>query len=69
MLGGVALRGGEGAVLGVVLGTALMQVLQNAINLVGDSNRLEFAVVGAVILIGAAADEGFRRLWRRGKRG
>ena len=65
VLGGVALRGGEGSVLGVVLGTALMQVLQNAINLVGDSNQLEFAVVGAVILIGAAADAGFRRLWRR----
>ncbi|MEC7584422.1 MAG: ABC transporter permease [Planctomycetota bacterium] len=65
VLGGVALRGGEASILGVVLGTALMQVLQNAINLVGDSNQLEFAVVGAVILIGAAADAGFRRLWQR----
>ena len=65
VLGGVALRGGEGAVLGVVLGAALMQVLQNAINLVAASNQLEFAVVGAVILLGAAADEGLRRLLRR----
>lgn len=64
VLGGVALRGGEASVLGVVLGAALMQVLSNAINLVGDSNQLEFAVVGAVILAGAAADEGLRRLWR-----
>lgn len=65
VLGGVALRGGEGSVVGIVLGAALMQVLANAINLIGDSNQLEFAVVGAVILAGAAADEGVRRLLRR----
>jgi ribose transport system permease protein len=68
VLGGVALRGGEGTVLGVVLGAALMQVLSNAINLYAKSNQLEFAIVGAVILAGAAADEGLRRLWRRGGR-
>ncbi len=67
VLGGVALRGGEAAVLGVLLGSALMQVLQNAINLIGDSNRLEFAIVGAVILIGATADEGLRRWMGRGR--
>lgn len=65
VLGGVALRGGEGTVLGVVLGASLMQVLAMAINLIGSSNRLEFAIVGAVILAGAAADEGVRRLLRR----
>jgi ribose transport system permease protein len=66
VLGGVALRGGEGLVLGVVLGTALMQVLPNTINLVAASNQLEFAVVGGVILAGAAADELLRRwfAWR-----
>ncbi len=66
VLGGVALRGGEGAVLGVLLGAVLMQVLPNTINLLADSNRLELAVVGAVILLGAAGDEGVRRwvAWR-----
>ena len=64
VLGGVALRGGEGLVLGVVLGAALMQLLSNTINLVADSNQLEFAVVGGVILAGAAADEILARLWR-----
>lgn len=64
VLGGVALRGGEGFVLGVVLGAALMQLLSNTINLVANSNQLEFAVVGAVILIGAAFDELVRR-WLR----
>lgn len=64
VLGGVALRGGEGLVIGVVLGAALMQLLSNTINLVADSNQLEFAVVGAVILMGAAFDELVRRYLR-----
>jgi ribose transport system permease protein len=70
VLGGVALRGGEGLVLGVVLGAALMQLLSNTINLLGDSNQLEFAVVGAVILFGAGFDELVRRYlaWRATKR-
>ena len=63
VLGGVALRGGEGVVLGVVLGAALMQLLSNTINLLGDSNQLEFAVVGAVILFGAGFDEVVRRFF------
>jgi len=65
VLGGTALRGGEAMVLGIVLGASLMQLLSNTINLVAASNQLEFAVVGAVILIGAAVDEGVRRFWRR----
>lgn len=68
VLGGVALRGGEGVVLGIVLGTALMRVLPNTINLVADSDQLEFAVVGGVILAGAAADELVRRWLRRRRR-
>lgn len=56
VLGGVALRGGEGSVLGIVLGSALMQVLPNTIRLLFDSDRLEFAVVGGVILGGAIVD-------------
>lgn len=65
VLGGTALRGGEGMVLGIVLGASLMQLLSNTINLVASSNQLEFAVVGGVILIGAAVDEGVRRYWKR----
>jgi ribose transport system permease protein len=68
VLGGVALRGGEGVVLGVVLGAALMQLLPNTIRLLDDSDRLEFAVVGGVILLGACADEGLRRWWTRRRR-
>lgn len=68
VLGGVALRGGEGTVLGIVLGASLMQLLPNTIRLLADSDKLEFAVVGAVILLGAIADEGVRRWFTRGLR-
>ncbi len=65
VLGGMALRGGEGMVLGIVLGAALMQLLPNTIRLLGDSDKLEFAVVGGVILAGAAADAVLARWWQR----
>lgn len=56
VLGGCSLRGGEGSVFGVILGTILLQVLQNLVNLLGIPSSLNFAVVGAVILIGVVAD-------------
>jgi ribose transport system permease protein len=61
VLGGCSLRGGEGAILGVIVGTALMQVLRNMITLVTSHNNIEFAIIGAVILIGVIADELVKR--------
>ena len=57
VLGGCSLRGGEGSIVGVVIGTALMQVLRNMINLAGLPTHIEFAVIGGVILVGVSADE------------
>ena len=63
VLGGCSLRGGEGSILGVVIGAALMQVLRNMINLVeAIPKNIEFAVIGAVILCGVAADEVVKRI-------
>jgi ribose transport system permease protein len=59
VLGGCSLRGGEGSVLGIVLGAILLQVLQNLVNLLGIPSSLNFAVMGAVILIGVLADQQF----------
>ncbi len=61
VLGGCSLRGGEGTVIGIVIGTALLQVLQNLVNLLGIPSSLNFAVMGTVILIGVIADELVRR--------
>ena len=46
VLGGCSLRGGEGSIIGVVLGTILLQVLQNLVNLLGIPSSLNFAVMG-----------------------
>jgi len=62
VLGGCSLRGGEGSILGVVIGAAVMQVLYNAINILGISTQLEFAIIGGVILAGVVVDELLRRL-------
>jgi ribose transport system permease protein len=59
VLGGFSLRGGEGSIIGVVLGTLLLQVLQNLVNLLGIPSSLNFAVSGSVILIGVIADQEF----------
>lgn len=59
VLGGCSLRGGEGSVIGILIGTALLQVLRNLVNLLGIPSSLDFAVMGAVILIGVMADQIF----------
>ena len=61
VLGGCSLRGGEGTIVGVIIGAALMQVLRNMITLVTTRGNIEFAIIGAVILFGVVADELVKR--------
>jgi len=57
VLGGFSLRGGEGSIVGVLLGTVLLQELQNLVNLLGIPSSLNFAVMGGVILLGVLIDQ------------
>jgi ribose transport system permease protein len=71
VLGGCSLRGGEGTVLGIVIGSAIMRVIDNGINMfqipyVDDRGvariwRLDpnwtFVIVGAVILLAVVLDQ------------
>ena len=61
VLGGCSLRGGEGSIVGILIGVALLQVLQNLVNLLGVPSSLNFAVMGAVILLGVAGDQILKR--------
>ncbi|MCH9791970.1 MAG: ABC transporter permease [Planctomycetes bacterium] len=61
VLGGCSIRGGEGSILGVVIGAALMRVLRNSITMLGIPSQLEFAIIGVVILIGVITDELVKR--------
>jgi ribose transport system permease protein len=65
VLGGCSLRGGEGTITGVIIGTAVMRVLYNAINILGIPTHLEFAIIGAVILAGVMTDEWVKRFAAR----
>lgn len=67
VLGGFSLRGGEGSIIGVILGAVLLQELQNLVNLLGIPSSLNFAVMGAVILAGVLADQQFN-LYRAKRR-
>ncbi len=67
VLGGCSLRGGEGSILGVVIGAAVMRVLYNSINLLGIPTQLEFAIIGGVILVGVMVDELVKRLLARSR--
>lgn len=57
VLGGCPLRGSEGSIPGIVLGTVL-QTLQNLVNILGTPSSLNFAVMGTVIPLGVLADRG-----------
>jgi ribose transport system permease protein len=65
VLGGCSLRGGEGSVLGALLGTAVILIIQNLVNLMGIPTSLNFAVMGGVILFGVVVDQ----LWSRDRSG
>lgn len=65
VLGGFSLRGGEGSIVGVILGAVLIQQLQNLVNLLGIPSSLNFAVMGGVILAGVLADQQFNRYRER----
>lgn len=61
VLGGCSLRGGEGAIFGVICGAALVQVAEKAVFFLGVEEKSKFTVIGIFILVGVIADEVFRR--------
>ena len=65
VLGGCSLRGGEGSIFGVIAGTAVMMLLNNLILLLKIPDRLEFTIIGLVILLGVTLDETVRRIAAR----
>ena len=66
VLGGCSLRGGEGTIVGVCIGAAVMQVLRNSITLIDAiPDNVEYAVIGIVILGGVVTDELVKRIVAR----
>ena len=61
VLGGFSLRGGEGTVLGILIGTCIIRILPNMTTMWNVSNTLEPVVIGFALLLGATVDELLRR--------
>jgi ribose transport system permease protein len=61
VLGGCSLRGGEGTVVGMVLGAAVLPLLRNVVSFKGIPDPIIPAVIGLTLLTGTIADEFFRR--------
>ena len=57
VIGGGSLRGGEGSVIGTLIGGFIMGLLSNGSDLLGISPYLQQAVIGAVIILAVAVDE------------
>lgn len=58
VLGGCSLRGGEGTVAGMLLGAAVLPLLQQiCVYSPRIGNQLEYAVIGAALLAGTIANE------------
>jgi ribose transport system permease protein len=60
VIGGTSLFGGEGSILGVLLGAAIMQMLRNGLVLLGLSGYWQTAALGTMILVFILWDH-----WRR----
>ncbi len=57
VIGGGSLRGGEGTVVGTLIGAFIMGLLSNGSDLLGISPYLQQAIIGAVIILAVTVDE------------
>ncbi len=57
VIGGGSLRGGEGSVIGTLIGAMIMGLLANGSDLLGISPYLQQAIIGAVIILAVFLDE------------
>ncbi|MBA2527546.1 MAG: ribose ABC transporter permease, partial [Pyrinomonadaceae bacterium] len=61
VIGGTSLLGGEGTVLGTLIGALIMAVLRNGLNLLGVSSFIQQIVIGSVIIVAVLIDMGLKR--------
>jgi ribose/xylose/arabinose/galactoside ABC-type transport system permease subunit len=61
VIGGASLAGGEGTIIGSIIGAAIMAVLRNAFILLKLPTYMQTITIGAVIILAVAADQIRRR--------
>jgi len=62
VIGGIALSGGRGSVVGTVIGVVLMGVASNALLLMGFQFQMQLIIKGAIVIIAIILDSQIRRL-------
>jgi simple sugar transport system permease protein len=67
VIGGTALAGGSGTIIGCALGALVLAELQNGMNLIGISANPYFLILGAAILISMIANVYLSTLRRTGR--
>jgi simple sugar transport system permease protein len=67
VIGGTALAGGSGTVIGALIGMFVLAILQNGFNLIGVSANPYFLIQGSAILISMIANQYLSRLRRAGR--
>jgi ribose transport system permease protein len=65
VIGGTALTGGEGTILGVFIGTVMLEVLRNGLVLLGTDAYWQGVFVGLVIIIAVFIDQVRKGLFRK----
>lgn len=60
VIGGTSLMGGQGSVLGTLIGALIMGVLRNGLNLLGVSSFIQQLVIGVVIILAVLMDMAFK---------
>jgi ribose/xylose/arabinose/galactoside ABC-type transport system permease subunit len=65
VVGGTSLSGGEGRIMGTLIGAFIIAVIQNGMNLVNVEAYTQSIVLGSVILLAVLLDRLKRRSWRQ----
>jgi ribose transport system permease protein len=61
VIGGTSLMGGQGSVIGTLIGALIMGVLRNGLNLLGVSSFIQQVVIGVVIIAAVLLDTFFKQ--------
>jgi ribose transport system permease protein len=65
VIGGGSLTGGEGSVIGTLIGAFIMGLLSNGSDLLGVNPYLQQALIGGIIILAVAVDEARKRRFRQ----
>ncbi len=64
VVGGTSLSGGEGRIMGTLIGALIIAVIQNGLNMAGVTPYEQMVIFGALIFAAALLDQLKKRLWR-----